>query len=150
MYQVVVAGAGPVGLWAACELRRTGVRVVVLERLLERPAVGGRASTIHPRTMEMLHVRGLDSALLDNGVRIPKSHFGLLDGGRLDFGVLDTPFPYVVGTAQAVVEELLENHARELGVEIRRGHTVVDLRQTPSAVTVLADGPDGPYSDTAH
>lgn len=149
MYQVVVAGGGPVGLCAAAELARLGVKVVVLESMPERPSGGGRSSTVHPRTMELLRMRGLDSAVLENGVQIPASHFGLMDGGRLDYSVLDTPFPFVVGTAQAVVEQILEDHARELGAEIRRGHIVLDTSQTPSAVVVRVDGPDGLYSEEA-
>jgi 2-polyprenyl-6-methoxyphenol hydroxylase-like FAD-dependent oxidoreductase len=32
-YQVVIAGAGPVGLFLACELRLAGISVLVLERM---------------------------------------------------------------------------------------------------------------------
>ena len=32
-YEVVIAGAGPVGLFLACELRLAGVSVLVLERM---------------------------------------------------------------------------------------------------------------------
>jgi 2-polyprenyl-6-methoxyphenol hydroxylase-like FAD-dependent oxidoreductase len=73
MHQIVVAGAGPVGLWAACELQRMGVSVLVLESLVERPQAGAKASTIHPRTMEMLRMRGLDTQVLENSVRIPRA-----------------------------------------------------------------------------
>jgi len=48
-YDVIVVGAGPVGLWLAAELHRGGVRTAVLERRAERPP-HSKALTIYPRT----------------------------------------------------------------------------------------------------
>ena len=56
--QVIVVGAGPVGLMLAGELRLGGADVLVLERLA-RPTTESRASTLHARTMEILDERGL-------------------------------------------------------------------------------------------
>jgi len=50
---VLVVGAGPVGLTAACQLARLGVRVRVVEAL-ERPTTESRAVGVHPRSLEML------------------------------------------------------------------------------------------------
>ncbi|RAO07359.1 FAD-dependent monooxygenase [Micromonospora noduli] len=48
---------------------------------------------------------------------------------------------YVLGVPQAQLEAGLAARAAELGVDLRRGHEVVDLRQRPDAVEVnLADG----------
>jgi oxygenase len=55
--QVIVAGAGPVGLMLAAELRLGGAEVTVLERLAA-PTTESRASTLHARTMEILDQRG--------------------------------------------------------------------------------------------
>ena len=56
--QVIVVGAGPVGLLLAGELRLSGADVVVLEKLTA-PTTESRASTLHARTMEILDSRGL-------------------------------------------------------------------------------------------
>jgi 2-polyprenyl-6-methoxyphenol hydroxylase-like FAD-dependent oxidoreductase len=40
IYDVVIAGAGPVGLFLACELRLTGLSVLVLEQA-EESSMGG-------------------------------------------------------------------------------------------------------------
>jgi 2-polyprenyl-6-methoxyphenol hydroxylase-like FAD-dependent oxidoreductase len=62
-YDVVIAGAGPVGLLLACELRLAGVSVLVLEKLadpnlpIKTGAIGGRALNIP--SMEVFYRRGL-------------------------------------------------------------------------------------------
>jgi 2-polyprenyl-6-methoxyphenol hydroxylase-like FAD-dependent oxidoreductase len=136
---VVIAGAGPVGLWLAAELRLGGASVTVLETR-EAPDPHSKALTIHPRTIELLECRGTAEPFLAEGLRIPSGHFGGLRD-RMDFRVLDTRFPFTLALPQARTEELFEQRARSLGAEIRRRHRVTGL--TSGGVT--AEGPDGPY-----
>ncbi|GAA1298367.1 FAD-dependent monooxygenase [Saccharothrix xinjiangensis] len=138
---VVVVGAGPVGLWLAAEVRAGGASVVVLEAR-DEPDPRSKALTIHPRTLELLASRGMHGRFLAEGGRLPAGHFAVLDR-RLDFSVLDTPFPFTPALPQARTEQLLEEHARGLGVEVRRGHRVVEVGQRDDAVVVRAEGPDG-------
>ena len=62
-YDVVIAGAGPVGLLLACELRLAGISVLVFEKLadpnlpIKDGAVGARALNIP--TIEVFYRRGL-------------------------------------------------------------------------------------------
>lgn len=107
---VVVVGAGPVGLWVAAELRLAGLGVTVLEQEQVRHR-NSRALTIHPRTVEIFGSRGLADQVLAEGVSIPSGHFAVLDD-RLDFAVLDTPYPYTVALLQARTEAILEAHVR--------------------------------------
>jgi 2-polyprenyl-6-methoxyphenol hydroxylase-like FAD-dependent oxidoreductase len=44
---------------------------------------------------------------------------------------------------QAATEEVLNEYARELGVEIRRGHELTALRQDAEGVNVQVNGPQG-------
>jgi 2-polyprenyl-6-methoxyphenol hydroxylase-like FAD-dependent oxidoreductase len=143
MEQVIVVGAGPVGLWLAAELRLGGVGVTVLEARQERDP-HSKALTIHPRTLEILAFRGVVDRFLAEGPRIPSGHFGGLHD-RMDFSVLDTPFPFTLALPQARTEELLEEHALASGATVRRGHRVTGLTQDADAVTVTAEGPAGPY-----
>ena len=55
---VVVAGAGPTGLFLACELRLAGVNVVVLERSLEPDRTDKAHGTIG-LSVKVLDNRGL-------------------------------------------------------------------------------------------
>ena len=139
MPDVTVVGAGPVGLWTAAELARRGVEVVVIERLA-RPSPHSKALTIHPRTLEVFAQRGLVDRFLATGIEIPDGHFANLVT-RLDFRVLDTPFPYTLLYSQEDTEIALERQARELGVVFRRGQSVVDVRDTGDRVSArVADG----------
>ncbi|MBA4856270.1 FAD-dependent monooxygenase [Nocardia farcinica] len=139
---VVIAGGGPVGLWLAAELRLGGVPVTVVEAR-DRRDERSKALTVHPRTIEILASRGVHGPFLAEGVPIRGGHFGVLDT-RLDFGVLDSPFPYTLALPQARTEELLEERARALGARILRGHRVVGFTEEADRVTVAIEGPAGP------
>ncbi|MEU1545564.1 FAD-dependent monooxygenase [Nocardia sp. NPDC005745] len=56
--EVVVVGAGPVGLMLACELRLGGVDVLVVERLAE-PDRTVKAGAINVPTAQAMYRRGL-------------------------------------------------------------------------------------------
>ena len=140
---VAVVGGGPTGLWLACELALAGVRVQVFERRAE-PVRESRALTLHPRSLEVLALRGLEGRFLAQGRPLPTGHFAMLDT-RLDFSVLDTRFPYTLFLPQAVTEALLEARARELGVDVLRGHTVEVLRQDGEGVELEGTSVAGPF-----
>jgi 2-polyprenyl-6-methoxyphenol hydroxylase-like FAD-dependent oxidoreductase len=135
---VIVAGAGPVGLWLAAELALADVPVLVMEKE-ERRGPHSKALGLHPRTLEVLAMRGLEKWFLSEGVPIDRWHFGMLEH-RLDFSTLATPFPYMLALPQRRTEELLERRATELGVPIMRGHEVTGLRQNAESVTVEISG----------
>ena len=120
-FDVLVVGAGPVGLWVACELALAKVNVVVVERRAG-PVTQSRGLAIQGRTLDVFALRGLADRFLSRGRPIPKGHFGLLGTG-LDFSVFDTHFPFTLVQPQATTEMLLEERALELGVDIRRGHS---------------------------
>ncbi|MEU7639422.1 FAD-dependent monooxygenase [Streptomyces sp. NPDC039016] len=133
---VVVVGAGPVGLMLAGELQLGGAQVTVLEQR-HAPTTQSRASTLHARTMDILHQRGLLKQLGTPPQGGP-GHFG---GMRLD---LTSPSPHSGQwkVPQARTEALLAQWATDLGARILRGHRLVALTHTDDHVQadVLADG----------
>ncbi|MGK5627220.1 FAD-dependent monooxygenase [Streptomyces sp. URMC 123] len=158
-FQAVVAGAGPVGLMTACELRTAGVSVVVLERNAE-PEKVTKAGSIGPLAVEALERRGLREELLaaeratvDGYLRmaeelglppeqaVPKEHFAGIDK-------LDRPHGADDGRRRMRVEqpalvEILTRHAERLGVVLRREHEVTGVNQSQDGVVVEARTPDG-------
>jgi 2-polyprenyl-6-methoxyphenol hydroxylase-like FAD-dependent oxidoreductase len=139
---VIVVGAGPVGLWLAAELRLGGINGIVLEKR-DRRSEHSRAFTLHARTLEVFASRGLADGWLAEGQRIPTTHYAMLSS-RLDLSVLDSDFPFVLFMPQVRTEELLEEHATSVGVQILRGHEVTSVAADDDGVRVTADGPDGP------
>lgn len=135
-FDVLVVGAGPVGLWVACELALAKVKVAVLERRAD-VVTQSRALAIQGRTLEVFALRGLADRFLSRGRPIPKGHYAGL-GTPLDFSVFDTRFPFMLFLPQATTEALLEERALELGVDIRRGHLVE--RAEPCADGVVLEG----------
>ncbi|WP_187366027.1 FAD-dependent monooxygenase [Trebonia kvetii] len=140
-HDVVVVGAGPVGMWLAAELHRGGVRPVVMERRAERPP-HSKALTIYPRTLEQFAMRGIAGRWTAEGMPVPSSHYAILTN-RLDLSFLDTRFPYTLFLPQRRTEELLAAHLAELGVPVLREHTVTELRQDADAVDLDVTTPDG-------
>ncbi len=76
-YDVIVVGAGPVGMWLAAELHRGGARTAVLERRAERPP-RSKALTIYPRTLEQFAMRGIAERWTREGSPVASSHFAIL------------------------------------------------------------------------
>jgi 2-polyprenyl-6-methoxyphenol hydroxylase-like FAD-dependent oxidoreductase len=126
-YDVVVVGAGPVGLWLACELKLAGVDVVVLERRTGRTAQS-RALTIHGRSLEVFALRGLADRFISAGKPISTGHYAALDT-RLDFSPFDTRFPYTLFIPQAVTEQRLEERAVELDLAPKFYPVLISLRR---------------------
>ena len=141
---VVIAGGGPNGLLLACELALAGVRPVVLERLPARPTEP-KANGLVGRVVQALDYRGLYERFSGSSrppVPVPGFQFGALP---LDLSALDGNALYTLPIPQRRMEELLEQHARELGAQIRRGHELTAVRQTADLVTIDVQSPHGRY-----
>jgi 2-polyprenyl-6-methoxyphenol hydroxylase-like FAD-dependent oxidoreductase len=137
--QVIVVGAGPVGLMLAGELALRGCSVVVLDALAE-PTRQSRASVLHARSMEILDERGLLDRLPPAPV-LPAGHFA---GLPLGLGRVDSDFAGQWKVPQAVLERLLAGWAVGLGADLRRGHRLIGLDRDDDGVTARVIGPGGP------
>jgi 2-polyprenyl-6-methoxyphenol hydroxylase-like FAD-dependent oxidoreductase len=161
--EVLVVGAGPVGLTAACQLARLGVRVRVVDRLAE-PTTESRAVGVHARSLELLAALGVLDRLEARGRRM--GALEMLDGRtgetrmRLDLGDAPTLHPYLLDVPQPDTEAVLAERAAELGVVVERGVELTALTQDPDGVTVRLGqetarfawvlGADGGHSATRH
>lgn len=144
---VLVVGAGPVGLLLAAELRLGGLSVTVLERLAE-PSGFSKAFGFGGRSLDLFDQRGLLDRLPPDAHRWHNGHFGGLPTW-LSYERLPTAHPYVVRIAQQHTEAILAEHVTELGADIRRGHEVTALSQDEHQVSATVDSPQGTYTVTA-
>ncbi|WP_027795681.1 FAD-dependent monooxygenase [Paraburkholderia acidipaludis] len=168
IYGVVIAGAGPVGLFLACELRLFNLSVLVLERAedrhspLKRLPFGLRGLSVP--TLEAFYRRGL----LDEVVaaqraidaagktaatahwmqqpRRPAGHFAGIPFYHDDIDTSKWPYrlPGPTDTSMAVtletLETILSRRASAMGAEILRGFGVDDVLASDDGVIVHAGG----------
>ncbi|MEV4457393.1 FAD-dependent monooxygenase [Microbispora sp. NPDC049633] len=141
---VVIAGAGPNGLMLACELSLAGVRPTVLDRLPGRTQEN-RANGLVGQVVRALDRRGLYERLSGSAEPPRPSPAFVFGAMPLDLSRLDDNPVYGLPVPQRRIEQVLEERALELGVEIRRGHELTSLSQDEDGVTVEVAGPEGAY-----
>ena len=157
-HEVIISGAGPVGLFLACELALAKCSVLILEKAedphtpLKQLPFGIRG--LSAPSIEALDRRGLlDQLELHKRLKNPHANAGT--GARRQVGhFAGIPFhegdidathwryrlPSSTDTSlvseMAELEAVLTRRALALGVEIKRGLAVTDFRQTEHGVTV--------------
>ena len=134
--EVLVVGAGPVGMLTALLLTQQGVRTRIIDQE-SRTATQSYACALHPASLAMLDRAGIVDDVLDLGRSV--GTVGLYEGParRAEARLSDLPgrYPFAVVLAQFLLEELLEEKLRAAGVrvewhrclrEIQRGADGVD------------------------
>ncbi|MFH8768405.1 FAD-dependent monooxygenase [Streptomyces sp. NPDC017958] len=148
-YDVVVAGAGPVGLFLGCELGLGGARVLVVERLTEvdetikagavnipsavafyRRGLLPEMAAVWEAVLERMRTFRKDGGEGDRP-RVPPKFAGHFAGIMMDPDLFDGSDPLWaevgpaaeagLGVPQAELERILARRAAQLGVEVRRG-----------------------------
>jgi 2-polyprenyl-6-methoxyphenol hydroxylase-like FAD-dependent oxidoreductase len=106
---VIVIGAGPVGMLAALLSAQHGFGVLLLERSAER-FVQSRAIGITPPSLEILSSLGLAGVFIEHGVavRVSEAYGRNMRLGSIDFAGLQSDFPFVLSIPQDKTETLLE------------------------------------------
>ena len=109
---LMVVGAGPVGLMAACEAAKLGMTVRVVDKRSSRGTLS-RAMIVHARTMEALDGLGLSEKLHENGQPLSALNldFGFGVQKKIEFSKLewgDTKFPYWLDIPQYKTEIICE------------------------------------------
>jgi len=163
IYDVVIAGGGPVGLLLACELRLAELSVLILEAAaqpgspLKRMPFGMRGLTVP--TVEAFYRRGLLDDIVgtqsQNGgdardavaAAKPQRQAGHFAGIPLDDSKVDRaawayhlagPADSNLAAEMERIETVLAERALAMGVEIERDCPVQDFHQSESEVTIRA------------
>ncbi|XVV15581.1 FAD-dependent oxidoreductase [Actinoplanes sp. CA-131856] len=125
---VLIVGAGPVGLATATALAQNGVGVTVVDRAATA-AHTSRAAVVHARTLEALDRIGAAAPLVAAGIRAPR--FTIRDRDRVlvpvSFDGLPTPYPYALMVPQSTTEAVLNDRLTAAGGTVRRDQEMVGL-----------------------
>ena len=130
--EVVVVGAGPVGLLAAISLKTGGVDVHIYDAG-SRTAAHSYALVLHPGTLCLLDRLGLAGSCIEAGRVVNRIdvYEGTERREQLDLSRLPGPHPNVVILPQSALESILEEALLKLGVKVEWDHRVQSLE--PSA-----------------
>jgi 2-polyprenyl-6-methoxyphenol hydroxylase-like FAD-dependent oxidoreductase len=142
--QVLIVGAGPVGLTAALVLQALGIRFRIIEKNAQ-PVAESRALGIQARTLELFEQLGLAEALLAEGI-IARAMSIFLEGEekvRIGFGHLETPYPCLLILPQSGTERLLSRHLLERGGQVERSVELTALAQDETGASCTLRNADG-------
>jgi 3-(3-hydroxy-phenyl)propionate hydroxylase len=146
--QVIVAGAGPVGLLTALALAARDIRVLVLEAEPDL-TIDLRAGTYHPPSLEMMAPYGITQDMHKTAIKVPRWQIrDRKEGLIVEWDVTEiadlTPFPYRLHLEQhrltPIIYSKLKAHPN---ADVRFSHEVTDVEQTADSVRVTARTPGG-------
>jgi len=158
---ILIVGAGPVGLTAAVELTRRGFKPRIVEKD-KGPHVESRALAINPRTLDILGPSGTSKALIEAGIKARAMNFHGPSGPLFRLDMKNMPHPkrdYMLVLPQADTERLLietlgGNSKIEWGTELtglkfENEKPIVTLKHEGKTEKITPDiviGADGAHS----
>ena len=142
---VLIAGAGPVGLALACELRRFGVSCQIYDQEPTHKAIT-KAMILHCRTQEVMGA--MDNAIigpLTEAVPLTRVevHFYGEHVGAWNLNNIDSPYQNPVIIGQNRTEDFLQKHLSEKGLEVEWSSKLVSYEQNEAAVSCVIAKADG-------
>ena len=162
---VLIVGAGPVGLFLANECARRGLRYRIIETRASQ-SEHSKALAIFPRTLEIFDMAGLASPFLEAANRV--TSVAVVSHGRtlanMRFAPQQSPYPFVAMVPQNVTERLLveqlqraggavEYETRFVSADEQDDHVNVTMERNGEALklrTSFVVGCDGAHSAVRH
>jgi 2-polyprenyl-6-methoxyphenol hydroxylase-like FAD-dependent oxidoreductase len=145
---VLVVGAGPVGLTLAIALRRLSLSVRVVDKA-PGTTPEPKADVLFPRAGEALGAIGAGEAIRKHSYEMQGANFygSGQHLGSFRVGRLQTQYPRAMTIEQHEIEALLAEELTQRAVEVEWNTALHDLRQTDDHVTVSLTLPDGRPED---
>jgi 2-polyprenyl-6-methoxyphenol hydroxylase-like FAD-dependent oxidoreductase len=133
--EVLVVGAGPVGLLAALFLQRYGVQTQIVDMNL-RTTQHSYALALHPRALRILDEAELSDTLLSAGHKLTKIGYyqGAKRRAEIDYSRLASKHPYLLVVRQSALERIIEEAFRHRDGKVLWGHRLQALAIDGAAV----------------
>ncbi|WP_158598315.1 FAD-dependent monooxygenase [Falsibacillus albus] len=144
---VLIIGAGPVGLTMANQLARYGVDFEIIDQKAGC-SLYSKALGVHARTLEMFDMMGMVDKFLDRGLKGTGLEINFSDGLRLEVDVShidgQTSYPYLLILPQSETEKILEENLKEkFKHQVKWSHELMEIRQTSDGVEAVVNDSDG-------
>jgi 2-polyprenyl-6-methoxyphenol hydroxylase-like FAD-dependent oxidoreductase len=137
---VLIVGAGPVGLFLANECARRGMRWRLVEERASQ-SEHSKALAIFSRTMEIFDMAGIVAPFVDAANRVTSvavmAHDRTL--ARMEFKPQDSPYSYVAMVPQNVTEKILAEELRKKGGRVEYETTFITAEQRNDYVSATLD-----------
>jgi 2-polyprenyl-6-methoxyphenol hydroxylase-like FAD-dependent oxidoreductase len=142
---ILIVGAGPVGLTAALELARRGYQPRIIDRgSAPTPEAESRALAVHDRTLRLLRPSGAAHALIAAGNKVTGVEIRRREKAiaRIDLAILDNDHPYILVLPQGTTERLLEVALDAHGIKVERNTecTGLEIGETAATATLTRNG----------
>ena len=126
--EVLVVGAGPVGLVAALFLQQYGVRLAIID-MEQHTTRHSYALGIHPRTLQILDEAGLSEGLIAAGRKLTKVAYyeGPERRAEIDYSALAVKHPYLLVVRQSLLEKAAEEALRRKKLKVLWQHRLQAL-----------------------
>jgi len=140
--QVIIAGAGPVGLVTALGLAQKGIKVLVLEKNSVEVPPQWRGSTIHPPTLAIFDELGLANEIIEGAIKVEVLQYRdleITDVVNFYYNCLDgqVKFPFRLQYEQYKVLKLLRTAAStNPKIEIQYDTLIESVTQDSDGVSV--------------
>ena len=138
--EVLVVGAGPVGLVAALFLEQYGVGVKIVDTH-QRTTQHSYALAVHPRTLRILEEAGLADALISAGRKLTKVAYyeGREKRAEIDYSRLESTHPYLLVVRQSLLERAAEEALRHKNLKVLWEHRLQGLSVEDAALRAEVD-----------
>jgi len=147
---VLIVGAGPVGLFLANECARRGLRYRIVEARATQ-SEHSKALAIFPRTMEIFDMAGLVDPFLEQANRVTSvrvvAHGNTL--AHMQFTPEESPYQFVAMVPQNITERLLVEELVRKGGTVEYETTFVSAAESDDHVSVTLVHNDQPLKLTA-
>jgi NADPH-dependent dioxygenase len=138
--EVLVVGAGPVGMLTALLLTRQGVRARIIDQE-SRTAAHSYACALHPASLRLLERVDLADEVIQLGRRVEV--VSVFEGpecrAQLEFSGLAGCYPFVVVLDQSMLENLLEQRLRKAGCKIEWNRRLLAIKPRDNGVETFIE-----------